>query len=174
MFWRISAQILSDTTEPSARLTPLGSRLIRGWSAIIAAPGTFTLITHMVHIEELFPHMFALELCFVPTISNLFSQNFRDVSHESSRCASGFIFPHDFLMIPWSDGDVLLIFAIFPWFFGWKNPSPSTASTAQAKDLERLKSRPPVSSGKRMWRSRYFLMSETMRHVFFHIGLPWV
>jgi hypothetical protein len=41
MFWRFSAQnsVAYDRTLP--RLTPLGSRLIRGWSAIVAAPDTF-------------------------------------------------------------------------------------------------------------------------------------
>ena len=74
MFWRFSAQnnVAYDRTLP--RLTPLGSRLIRGWSAIVAAPDTFILIsTHMKIIWYTYVHIIDYWIMYyIYNISNIF------------------------------------------------------------------------------------------------------
>ena len=76
MFWRFSAQnsVAMCRIRQNPPATPLGSRLIRGWSAIVAAPDTFILIsTHMKIIWYTYIHIIDYWIMYyIYNISNIF------------------------------------------------------------------------------------------------------
>ena len=70
MFWRFFAQnsVAYDRTLP--RLTPLGSRLIRGWPAIVAAPDTWILISTHVFYDGSYTSMRLISTRNVGTVND--------------------------------------------------------------------------------------------------------